>query len=107
MRVRESNAGVTHLAAATESEGTVALVDAQTKKPVGTLSYDITTALLAIEFTTEPQLRRFDADIHFLDGHTESAYSVEVKQRRAALLKGRYSPEDVDELAILPPSENE
>ena len=107
MMVRESNARVTKLAADTESEGTIGLVDAETKKRVGTLSHDITTAFLTIDFTTKPALRRFDVDIRFHDGHTEKAHSVEVKDRRAALLKGRYSAEDVEELAILPPLEDE
>jgi DNA-binding transcriptional regulator YiaG len=107
MPVLESTAGVTQLAADTESEGQIGLVDAQTNRRVGALSYDFTTATLTIEFTTKPELRRFDANIHFLDGHTETAFSVEVKERRAALLKGRYSAEEVAELAILPPSETE
>lgn len=106
MMVRESNVDVTELAAESDQEEDVRLIDAQTNYRVGTLLFDYATASLTIEFSPTAQLNRFDADILFLDGHTEQVQLVEVKERRAALLKGReYSKVDVERITILPPSD--
>jgi DNA-binding transcriptional regulator YiaG len=90
-----------------ESEGTIVLVDAETKKRVATLTYDLEQSLLVVEFDMEPEITRFDVEIRFEDGHSETARSVHVKMRLAILLKGRYSAKDVVEVVILPPSAEE
>ena len=106
MLVREPDVAAARLGADTDSERQVRLVDAETNQRVGTLCYDVSSASLTIAFSAPVEFSQFDVEVRFRDGHAETSRSVRVKDRRATLLKGpQYSEQDVEELAILPPSD--
>jgi len=93
------------LAADTEGESAVFLVDAEKKNRVGSLSYEFGTASLVVTFSVPVEFDRFDVDIRLLkDRSTVPSRSVHVRHNRAVILTGtRYSEEDVESLLISPP----